>query len=412
MKVLIVNTSEIAGGAAIAANRLCRALNKNGAETKMLVAQRQTDDVRVVNATAEWKYQMNFTLERARIWALNKFNKRNLFAMDIASDGTDITRLREFREADVIHLHWINQGYLSMGNLRKIVHSGKRIVWTMHDMWPCTGICHYSGECVKFRSQCRECPLLARPGKGDVSYRTFRKKEELYKDADIRFVTCSHWLEEQAHTSSLLEGKSINCISNPLNTELFCPGDKVKARKTLSLPLKKKLILFASQKVTDERKGIQFLAEMAQIIKKRNATETEVNIGFIVIGQHAEQLAEMLSYPVYSFGYISSPNQLVDIYRAADLFITPALFDNLPNTIVEAMACGTPCVGFRTGGIPEMIDHLANGYVANYKDCQDLADGVQYVLNTPGLGDAACHYAAYQYDENRVARKYMEVYER
>ncbi|MCD8301794.1 MAG: glycosyltransferase [Prevotellaceae bacterium] len=412
MKVLIVNTSEIAGGAAIAAKRLCRALNKNGAEAKMLVAQRQTDDARVVNATAEWKYQMNFTLERARIWALNKFHKRNLFAMDIASDGTDITRLREFREADVIHLHWINQGYLSMGNLRRIVRSGKRIVWTMHDMWPCTGICHYSGECLKFRSQCRECPLLASPGRRDVSYRTFQKKEELYKDADIRFVTCSHWLEEQAHTSSLLEGKSISCISNPLDTELFRPGDKVKARKALSLPLKKELILFGSQKVTDERKGMQFLAEMAQIIKKRNATETEVNIGFIVIGQHAEQLAETLSYPVYSFGYISSPDQLVDIYRAADLFITPTLFDNLPNTIVEAMACGTPCVGFRTGGIPEMIDHLANGYVANYKDCQDLADGVQYVLNTPGLGDAACHYAAYQYDENRVARKYIEVYGR
>ncbi len=412
MKVLIVNTSENAGGAAIAANRLLHALRKNGVDAKMMVATKQTDDPDVVAAVPAWKYQINFTLERARIYSLNRMSRQNLFAIDIASDGTDITKTKEFGEADVVHLHWVNQGFLSFRGLKRIIQSGKRIVWTMHDMWPCTGICHYAGECANFRGECHSCPLLVKPGKRDLSNHAFRRKRILYSNADIRFVACSHWLEEQAHYSSLLRDKSITCISNPLDTEVFCPGDKVAVRKALSLPLNKKLILFASQKVTDERKGIRYLADMASIIKRRHGTETGANMGFLVMGQRAEHLAEMLSYPVYPLGYIESQEELANVYRAADLFITPALSDNLPNTIAEAMACGTPCVGFRTGGIPEMIDHLGNGYVANYKDPNDLADGVEYVLNNPSMGDAANHYAAYQYNEGRVVRKFMEVYER
>ncbi|MCD8304965.1 MAG: glycosyltransferase [Prevotellaceae bacterium] len=410
MKVLLVNTSQIAGGAAIAAYRLLKALLRGGVDAKMLVALRQTDDPDVLTAAPEWRHKMHFATERARIWLSNGFTKKRLFALDPATDGTDITELPAFKEADIIHLHWVNQGFLSMAGLRKVLRSGKRIVWTMHDMWPSTGVCHYAGSCTLFRTRCHDCPLLKKPAKRDMSYTTFKRKAALYKDADFKVVTCSHWLEEQAHLSSLLKGKSITCIPNPLDTTLFCPGDKLEARKALGLPLERRLILFASQKVTDERKGIKYIAEMAKTLKKRSATQTDANLGFIAMGLKAERLAELLSYPVYPMGYIASPERLVEIYRAADLFITPALFDNLPNTIVEAMACGTPCVGFRTGGIPEMIDHLANGYVANYKDSQDLADGVEFVLNTPGLGDAASHYAQYVYDQDRVARKYIEVY--
>ncbi len=411
MKVLIVNTSDVVGGAAIAAYRLYKALNKNGVEAKMMVAQKQTKDPNVVVACPTWEYNMNFAVERARIYALNRMSKRNLFAMDIASDGTDITKMGEFQEADIIHLHWVNQGFLSLAGLRKILLSGKRIVWTMHDQWAGTGICHYAGDCTNFRSECHTCPLLNSPGRKDLANQLFRRKRILYHDADIRFVACSHWLEEQAHLSALLKGKNIRCIPNPLDTTLFSPGDRIEARKRLSLPLKKKLILFGSQKVTDERKGIRYLVEMAHILKERHSIEADINVGFLVMGQQAEHLSELMSLPVYPMGYVDTQEKLVNIYRAADVFITPSLSDNLPNTIAEAMACGTPCVGFRAGGIPEMIDHLSNGYVASYKDAQDLADGVEFVLGNHLLGEAAYHYASYMYDEGRIARKFIELYE-
>ncbi len=398
------------GGAAIAAHRLVEALNRNGVEAKMMVGFSQTDDPKVTVATPRWKYNLNFTLERAKIWMKNRLRRQNLYSIDTASDGIDITKTKEFVEADVIHLHWINQGFLSFESMKKVLQSGKRIVWTMHDMWQCTGICHYAGECTKFRTECHNCPLLTSPGKKDISNQSFRRKRILYHDADIRFVACSHWLHEQAASSALLKGKSISCIPNPLDTTLFSPGDRVEARKKLSLPLQKRLLLFGSQKVTDERKGMNYLVEMAHILKERHSLRAELNLAFLVMGQQAERLAELLSLPVYPMGYVDSTEQLVNIYRAADLFITPSLFDNLPNTIVEAMACGTPCVGFRTGGIPEMIDHLGNGYVANYKDPADLANGVEYVLEHPSLGDSAHHFASYMYDEGRITRKFLELY--
>ncbi len=410
MKVLIVNTSEFVGGAAIAANRLYRALLKNGVDARMMVGFRQTEDPHVVTAAPLWLHKRRFTLERARIWMANGFSRHNLFAIDTGQVGTDITSTREFKEADVIHLHWINQGFLSIPVLRKIMHSGKRVVWTMHDMWPFTGICHYAGECGEFRNECHNCPLLTKPGRRDLANRTFLRKQKLLEGADVSFVACSHWLGEQAQTSALLRNKHIECIPNPLDTSVFnIELTRAQARRELHMPVGRKLILFASQKVTDRRKGINYLIDMAKCLKEKYPALAH-ELGFMVMGQKSELVAEQLSMPVYNLGYLNTQKQLALAYRAADVFVTPSLFDNLPNTIVEAMACGTPCVGFRTGGIPEMIDHQSNGYVANYKDAEDLAEGVNMILDDPRMGEAAHYYANYIYDEARIAERFKEIY--
>lgn len=157
------------------------------------------------------------------------FRRYHLFDVDIANTGTDITSLPEFRQADVIHLHWVNQGMLSLKDIRKILTSGKPVVWTMHDMWPCTGICHYARECKNYQQECHDCPYIYKGGgRKDLSYRTFRKKQKLYSYAPIHFVTCSHWLKEQAQTSALFEGKSVTNIPNAINTNLFKPMNKKK----------------------------------------------------------------------------------------------------------------------------------------------------------------------------------------
>ena len=269
MRVLIINTAERIGGAAIAASRLMDALRNNGIKAKMLVRNKQTERVTVVSLKKSWWRIWQFLWERLVILTANRFSKHNLFAVDIANTGTDITSLPEFRQADVIHLHWINQGMLSLTDIRKILESGKPVVWTLHDMWPFTGICHYAGNCDKYKTQCQQCEQLLHPHRKDLSARVFHKKQKLFAHSHITFVACSRWLEAMARESSLLTGHTITNIPNAINTNLFRPRPKTTARERLHLPADKKLLLFGSMKITDERKGIAYLIEACQRCTER-----------------------------------------------------------------------------------------------------------------------------------------------
>lgn len=413
MRVLIINTSERIGGAAVAASRLMESLKNNGIKAKMLVRDKQTDQISVVELKRSWKLVWKFLWERMAIWKANCFKKNNLFSVDIANTGTDITALPEFQQADVIHLHYINQGMLSLKNLRKIFASGKPVVWTMHDMWPCTGICHYARDCKAYHTQCHNCPYLYKEGgKKDIAYRVYKKKKELFKDAPVTFITCSRWLEEQAKKSGLLTGKTIQNIPNPINVNLFKPRDKRLAREKCGLPQDKKLLLFGSVKITDKRKGIDYLIEACRILAEKYP-EMKDHLGVVVFGSQSSRLESMLPFPVYAQDYVKEEKEIVDIYNAVDLYVTPALEDNLPNTIMEAMACGVPCIGFHVGGIPEMIDHLHNGYVAQYKSSEDFANGIHWAL-TEGeyayLSEEACRKAVSNYSEGIIAKRYIDVY--
>ena len=413
MRVLIVNTSERIGGAAIAAGRLMDALKNNGIKAKMLVREKQTDRLSVTGLKMSGWRVWQFIWERILIWKENRFRKHNLFAVDIANTGTDITAIPEFQEADIIHLHWINQGMLSLNDIRKILQSGKPVVWTMHDMWPCTGICHHARECDKYHQECHHCPYIYKGGsKKDLSNQVFKKKKELYQLAPITFITCSQWLKGRAGQSALLNGHTIVDIPNPINTGLFKPQNTVAARNRMGLPTDKKLILFGSVKVTDKRKGIDYFIESCKLLAEKHP-ELKEELGVVVYGKNSEQLKPLIPFQVFPLDFISSDKDLVNVYNAVDLYVTPSLEENLPTTIMEAMACGVPCVGFNVGGIPEMIDHLHNGYVAEYKSAEDLANGVIWTLNESEyrtLSEEACRKAVSNYSESTVAKKYIDVY--
>lgn len=412
MRVLIINTSERIGGAAIAANRLMQALKKNGVKARMLVRDKQTDQLTVVSIGYGWTQPIKFLWERVSIFAANKFSKRNLFLVDIANAGTDITKNIEFERADVIHLHWVNQGYLSINNLNKILHSGKRVVITMHDQWYFTGICHYSGDCDKYTSHCHHCTLMNGTALGDFASQLFDKKQHIYEDSKVTFVGCSQWMANLARTSALTQGHKVVSIPNAINTEQFRPLDKTAARKELSLPLKGKLLLFGCQRITDERKGFRYLVDALQILKRDNP-EIAQNTEIVVVGGKADSISSHLPFSIIPVSYVSDPQKMIALYNAVDLYVTPSLQDNLPNTIMEALACGTPCVGFDVGGIPEMIDHKKNGYVARYKDSADFAEGIKWVLTSDHdtLSTKAREKVMNNYTEDIVAKKYIEVYE-
>ena len=417
MRVLIVNTSELTGGAAVAANRLKDALINSGEKAKMLVRDKSTDDITVVKLRHSWRQRWNFLWERWCLFVRLRFSWHNLFQIDMANAGTDITRLPEFKEADIIHLHWINQGMLSLKNIRKILDSGKPVVWTMHDIWPATALCHLTLGCQYFKTQCHNCRYLPTShrtnGNGkDFSTRIWQRKMNVLKDRNIWFVACSRWLAGEAKKSALLAGQRIYSIPNPIDMRTFCRKDKKETRERLGLPAAKRLVLFASQKVTNVNKGMTFLIEACGKLAADDPDMVKT-MGVLILGAHAEEMQDSFPCPTYPLGYVNDSTFLVDIYNAADVFVLPSLSENLPNTIMESMACGVPCVGFNVGGISEMIDHRQNGYVAKYRDVDDLAAGIRWVLhesNYEELSHQAVRKVATSYSEQSVALRYTEVY--
>lgn len=412
MRVLLINTSERTGGAAIAAGRLMEALKKNGVKAKMLVRDKQTDRLSVVAVKPSWLLPLKFLWERLVIFFALRLCRRNLFLVDIANVGTDVTKMREFQQADVIHLHWVNQGFLSMDNLERMITCGKPVVVTMHDMWYFTGICHYSAGCGKYRSQCSECHLLGgNKAPVDLAKRVFERKHRIYGKGRITFVGCSQWMANLAQEGILTQGHRVVSIPNPIDMTVFHPIDKAGLRAQRKWAADKKLILFGAQRITDERKGFRHLVEACLLIEKQHP-ELARQVEVVVVGGDSATVEDVLPFPVKSVSYVHESREMVELYNVVDIYVTPSLQDNLPNTIVEAMACGIPCVGFNVGGIPEMIDHGKNGYVAEYKSADDLARGIVWTLTTDysQLSEAARQKALDTYSEEAVARKYIEIY--
>jgi len=409
MRVLIVNTSDRSGGAAVAANRLMMALNNHGVKVKMLVRDKISDSLTIVALPKSPLLHWNFLWERFVIYCRLHFSRKHLFEIDLANTGSDITRLPEFQEADVIHLHWINQGMLSLGTIRKILRSGKPVVWTMHDIWPATGLCHVTLGCRYFTSVCHQCRLL--PGGGsdnDLSTSVWRKKERMLDGESIFFVACSRWLAGEAKASGLLKGQKITSIPNPIDTHVYKPGDRMEARRRLGLKEDRQYILFASQRATNENKGMDYLIEACRQLHDLP------QVTVLILGGHAEEVAPQLSLDAVPLGYVNDERRIVEIYQAADVFVLPSLSENLPNTIMEAMACGLPCVGFRMGGIPEEIDHKRNGYVAEYRNACDLANGIRWVLTSAKsdeLSRDCVRKVTQNYSQQSVALRYIDVYE-
>ena len=413
MRILIVNTSERTGGAAVAAQRLVDALNNSGVQARMLVRDKQTDNLTVVPLPKSVLHRWRFLWERWTIFWHLLFNRRNLFAIDVANTGTDITSLPEFKQADIIHLSWINQGMLSLNGIRKIINSGKPVVWTMHDIWPATAICHLTLGCNHFKQLCRRCKYL--PGGGsdnDLSTKVWHKKKRIYERSDIHFVACSRWLADQARQSQLLKGRHVFAIPNPIDTRVFAPKDKTLAADLLNLPKDKRLMLFAAQRATNENKGLAYLLEACHMLAAQYP-EMKESTALVVLGGKANQAVEELPFPVFPIDYISDTQTMVSLYNAVHAFVLPSLSENLPNTIMEAMACGVPCIGFNVGGIPEEIDHRKNGYVARYRDAEDLAKGIRWVLcEAPyaELAAQAVRKVAVNYSQQAVALQYIAVY--
>ena len=233
----------------------------------------------------------------------------------------------------------------------------------------------------------------------------------LFSDKDsIVFITCSKWLAGVARKSSLLEGFRIEAIPNPIDTNIFAPQNDTVDRIKWTLPADKKIILFGAANITDRRKGLIYLVEALELLKKDYGTEVEI----VIFGKNKAFDMDLLPYKVHQIGVVTSQDKLAELYSLADVFVTPAIEDNLPNTVMEALSCGTPVVAFNTGGIPDMVDHLQNGYLAEYKSPVDFAAGISFVLNEANaaeLSKNAREKVLQNFTNEIVAQKYVAVYQ-
>lgn len=414
MKILLISTSGHTGGAAIAALRLMTSLQNNGIQAKMLVANKEYDNPSIVSLNQPLRHKARFLFERFIIYARQRFSRTHLFDIDPAMTGADITRLPEFKEADIIHLHWVNQGFLSLNGVRRIMQSGKPVVWTMHDMWAFTGICHHAHECEGYKKECGHCPLLLQNGKNDLSHSVWQRKKTLWNQYQkLTFVACSKWLANLAGESSLLRNHRVVDIVNAIDTTLYSPRPRADVRQQLGLPQDKTLILFCAYNVTLPIKGLDYLRQACNILIKENPALTN-KLGLLLVGKGAESIVGNFPIEVFSQGLVTDEHRMALLYNAANLFCIPSIQDNLPNTIVEAKASELPVVGTRVGGIPQMINHGADGYLAEPRNATSLAHGIKWVLfeaDTRQIGIQSRLNAVTLYSETTVAQKHIKLYE-
>jgi glycosyltransferase involved in cell wall biosynthesis len=400
MKVALVNTYAH-GGAGIACRRLQTALQTQGLETAILY--RDTHG-------SKWP----FYAERLSFLPY-EHDKSVRFSYSLANFGTDISQHPDIKSADIIHLHWINQGFLSLKNIQQLAATGKPIFWTLHDMWAFTGGCHYARGCTHYLQSCGNCPYLRAPNENDLSNRIWKRKQS-YFPPNIHFITCSEWLAQEARNSGLLRNFHIQSIPNPIDTAIFAPitqAQRISIRTQLGISPAAHLLLFVAMKVSEERKGFKYLLEALQYLKKEYPNQVyEV----LVLGKADAAAIDQLPYPTHTLGMVTDIVALSQWYAVADVFIIPSLEDNLPNTVMESLACGTPVVGFQTGGIPEMVDDAQNGYIVPQRDSAGLGKSIFQVLSShdrmAAFRTAAREKVLRAYTLDVISKRYLDAYQK
>lgn len=414
MRIVVLSNRDLKGGGAyLAAFRLVKALRSNGVEAYMLVKEKYSDEEFIADYTrgSWWKKYWAVMLEYAeRLYLFTQIKlKKNRFNFSTGKWGLDVTRHPLVRDADIIHLHWINKSFVSLETIQNLGMEGKKLVWTMHDMWPFTGGCHYSDGCDRFKIQCETCPMLADPSTDDHSNRIWKRKKAIYNDVQIEGVTCSTWLEHMAANSSLWPAARVRTINNPIDTDFFSPDPEGTPTDS-----EYRTLLFVARNVNDHRKGIDLLRSALDLLMDKRPHLRSI-CRLILVGEVREEV----HFPIHHeyVGLVSGSETIRELYRRSDIFVLPSREDNLPNTLVEASACGLASVAFSIGGIPEMILDGESGHLVKPLDERQLAAKLYDLLSMSdeelnGFKVMARELALKKYSPKAVARQYVDLYEK
>ena len=405
MKVVIINRSDTTGGAAIASHRLLHALIDAGVEAHMLVIDRQQTDDAVTAVGSSLKNKWNFAVERLLVARYNGFSRKTLFMIDPATHGLDLSQHPLVQAADVIVLGWINQGMLSLEGIGKLAALGKPVVWVMHDMWNCTGVCHHAYECEAFKNECRACRLL---GCDSLSVRTQRGKAALYeKYGNIHFVAVSHWLEQKCRESSLMRQSNISVIANAFPIEKFT--SQRLPNSDFGIDPNKKVVVMGAARLDDPVKGFDQLIVTTQHISRQRPDLAERLHLLLFGGIKDASLLNQIAIPYTHLGMVSD---VANVYAHADVVLSTSLYETLPTTLIEGQACGCVPVTFGQGGQTDIVKHLTMGYIADYKDSASLAQGMAWAIDAPIARQQLHAEVERKFAAAKVAAQYVELFEK
>ena len=419
LKVVHLATTDF-GGAGKAAYRLHRGLLESGVDSTMLVVTRKSCDpsVRVLRsgepgpvADSPQQFPANnaYAQRVMEHWnaLVSAYPGRDPGMDNFSDDFSEIPleSSREIREAEIVNLHWVSGIFNCLNAVRAL--RGKKIVWTMHDMNPVTGGCHYAGECTGYLRSCGSCPMLGSTDDADITHSLWEFKKYAYGKLDLHPVAPSRWLAGVARQSSLFSPFTTRVIPNGFPSDVFAPSPaRRELREAYGIPPGAKLLLFGAESLLIERKGLAYLLQAL----KGMATQ---GITLAVFGKLPEELRLQVNLPLINLGYFEDETDLAARYSMADLFVIPSLQDNLPNTVVEAMLCGVPVLGFNIGGIPDMVEHQRTGYLAPPRDVSGLIDGINWCLFHPeaaGMGARSREKALACYSQEVQAQSYRALY--
>ena len=425
LRILHLNASS-SGGAFVAAQRLSDALNGlEGVSSEHWVFDGGEGDFHLWANT--WlKKKWAFGLHALEKFDFLRFeaNKSIRFAFSHGKTGVNVANWKAVQDADIIHLHWVNKGFVSMKGLDALFGLGKKIVWTCHDMWPFTGGCYHPRGCDNFTRECGNCQYLKQPGQWDLSSHVFKAKKRIFSNAcgRLQFVTPSAWLKNQADKSGIVKEligiggavamPEIKVVPNPINTDYFKPRDLKFVKSPMNTSF---VLMFAAANLGNPAKGF---AEF------RSVCNGLVELGFdnieaLVVGENRLPNGDLgLKCAVKELGFISDAKQMRDAYWQADVYVTTSHEENLPTTIMESLSCGVPVAAFAVGGIPEMISPSGvdqSGWLADKLNVKTLIQGItSYMSLEPSkrikMQEASRNSALANYSSVSIAQRYLSLY--
>jgi len=431
MKVLILNSNNKAGGASKACYRLHMSYIKAGIDSSLLI--KDIPPPGITNAYNYWNFQTQKHKEETNsipkkiLYKLlyetglhkdARFDKELKYQTQIldarppglevftfANSVNDITEHPLYAEADIIHLHFVAAHYVDYSFFKKAT---KPIVWTLHDMNPFTGGCHYAGDCEKYQTDCHHCPQLAGTINDDYSHIELQKKIDAYGKLNVKQIAIaspSTWLMTTSKSSKALSRFDHHLVPYGIDSSVYKLKNKAAAKHSLGLPTNKKVILFVAYLVDNIRKGYSLLTEA---IKSVNKDEFAV----CTVGAKTPGNTAFNNIEVHQLGYIEDEQLLSTVYNAADMFVIPSLADNLPNTVLESLMCGTPVIAFPVGGIPDMVQHRENGLLCKDFTASSLAESImqfknyEQSFNAEKISKDACK----KYEEKVQIEAYLKIY--
>jgi len=387
-----------------AAFRLHTALLKGGVHSTMLSLSTDvgsSEQIAHLRRRAEAVSIVNSKLQN--YLTKDSFEDFGMFSYPVL--GNDISKHELVTEADVIYLHWAIGGFMTFKNMHQLAKLNKPIIVFMHDMWNMTGGCHYSFTCTNYKTDCSNCQMFPEGKKNGISIKGFKKKKKLYDSYDnLFFVAPSKWIYEMAKESALTNNKPIHYIPNLVGHEPFKPLNKKMAREILGLSTDDIIIAFGAASPTSPYKGWKYLKEA---LEKLAAKFNKGKVTVAIFGSdHDDEIAESIPFKTHFLGRLRDDYSTALVYNSADVFVAPSVAEAFGLVILEALRCGTPVAAFNTGGIPDIIEHQKNGYLANYRDAEDLARGIQFCIDQRLKG-----YAQPKFDEKSIIDGHIELFD-